>query len=119
MLHSPDDYIFRFRPANLNGSNNRTIEKPYKILYHGSLVARNGLDLAVEAVETVRRSIPNVKLVVCGERTPFLEQVMEMARERQLEDNIDYLGVQNLNGIVEAITACDLGIIPKHKNIFT
>jgi glycosyltransferase involved in cell wall biosynthesis len=119
VLHSPDDYIFRFRPANLNGSNNRTIEKPYKILYHGSLVARNGLDLAVEAVETVRRSIPNVKLVVCGERTPFLEQVMEMARERQLEDNIDYLGVQNLNGIVEAITACDLGIIPKHKNIFT
>jgi glycosyltransferase involved in cell wall biosynthesis len=119
VLNSPDDYIFRFRPANLNGSNNRAIEKPYKILYHGSLVARNGLDLAVEALETVRRSIPNVKLVVCGERTPFLEKVMEMACERDLENNINYLGVQNLNGIVEAITACDLGIIPNHKNIFT
>src|SRR5437879_12450762 len=44
---------------------------------------------------------------------------MEMARERDLENNVNYLGVQNLNGIVEAITACDLGIIPNHKNIFT
>src|SRR5213080_517474 len=119
VLNSPDDYIFRFRPANLNEPNGETIEKTYTILYHGSLVARNGLDLAVEALEIVRRSIPNVKLVVCGERTPFLEKVMGMARERQLEKNIDYLGVQNLNGIVEAITACDLGIIPNQKNIFT
>ena len=119
VLNSPDDHIFRFRPANLNGSDSGTIERPYTILYHGSLVARNGLDLAVEALASVRRSIPNVKLVVCGERTPFLDRVMEMARERQLENNIDYLGVQNLNGIVEAITACDLGIIPNQKNIFT
>ena len=44
---------------------------------------------------------------------------MEMAYDRQLGNNIDYLGVQNLNGIVEAITACDLGIIPNQKNIFT
>src|SRR5438874_13642525 len=44
---------------------------------------------------------------------------MELARERQVENNINYLGVQNLNGIVEAITVCDLGIIPNHKNIFT
>ena len=119
VLNSPDDYIFRFRPANLNGLDSGTIERPYTILYHGSLVARNGLDLAVEALASVRRSIPNVKLVVCGERTPFLDRVMEMARDRQLENNIDYLGVQNLNGIVEAITACDLGIIPNQKNIFT
>jgi glycosyltransferase involved in cell wall biosynthesis len=119
VLNSPDDYIFRFRPANLNGSNNETKEKPFTVLYHGSLVARNGLDLAVEALETVRRSIPAIKLVICGETSPFLEAVMQMARERQLENNIDYLGVQNLNGIVKAITACDLGIIPNHKNIFT
>ena len=42
-----------------------------------------------------------------------------MALQRQLGNNIDYLGVQNLNGIVETITACDLGIIPNQKSIFT
>jgi len=119
VLNSPDDYIFRFRPASLNGPNGETAEKPYSILYHGSLVARNGLDLAVEALDAVRQSIPNIKLVVCGDRTPFLERVMETVRERRLEKNVDYLGVQNLNGIVDAINACDLGIIPNQKNIFT
>jgi glycosyltransferase involved in cell wall biosynthesis len=119
VLNSPDDHIFRFRPANLNGSNGEMFAKGYSILYHGSLVARNGLDLAVKALETVRRSIPNVKLVVCGDRTPFLDTVMGLARERKLENNIDYLGVQNLNGIVAAISACDLGIIPNQKSIFT
>jgi glycosyltransferase involved in cell wall biosynthesis len=119
VLNSPDDYIFRFRPASLNGSNGQMDEKTYTILYHGSLVARNGLDLAVEALDAVRQSIPNVKLVVCGDRTPFLEKVMQTVRERRLEKSVDYLGVQNLNGIVNAINSCDLGIIPNHKNIFT
>jgi glycosyltransferase involved in cell wall biosynthesis len=119
VLNSPDDYIFRFQPVSLNGSNGQTAAKPFTILYHGSLVARNGLDLAVEALDSVRKSIPNVKLVICGDRTPFLESVLEMVRERRLENCIDYLGVQNLNGIVNAINACDLGIIPNHKNIFT
>jgi glycosyltransferase involved in cell wall biosynthesis len=119
VLNSPDDFVFRFRPAEVDKSGSRAAERTYTILYHGSLVARNGLDLAVEALGTVRKSIPNVNLVVCGERTPFLNAVMEMADARQLKDNIEYLGVQNLNGIVQAINACDLGIIPNQKNIFT
>ena len=34
VLNSPDDYIFRFRPARLNRSNGQTGEKSYSILYH-------------------------------------------------------------------------------------
>src|SRR5207237_6602702 len=34
VLNSPDDYIFRFRPANLNGSNSGTIQKPSTIPYY-------------------------------------------------------------------------------------
>ena len=44
---------------------------------------------------------------------------MESARRRGLGGNIDYLGVRDLKGIVEAIEDCDLGIIPNHRNIFT
>lgn len=119
VLNSPDDGIFRFRPADVKASNGEMVKKRYSILYHGSLVARNGLDLAVGALESARKTIPNVKLVICGDRTPFLDSVMTMVRERQLENNIEYLGVQNLSGIVAAISACDLGIIPNHKSIFT
>jgi glycosyltransferase involved in cell wall biosynthesis len=89
------------------------------ILYHGSLVHRNGFDLALESLEKVRKNIPSARLRVCGKRTAFFEKVMESAQQRGLERNVDYLGVCNLKEIVEAIEDCDLGIIPNHRNIFT
>ena len=122
VINSPDDDVFRLQRAdacrgamakNGNGSN------PFVILYHGSLVHRNGFDLAMESLEKVRKTIPSVRLRVCGERTAFFEEVMKSARQRGLDRNIDYLGVCNLNEIVEAIEDCDLGIIPNHRNIFT
>jgi len=45
--------------------------------------------------------------------------VMESARKRGLEENIEYLGMRDRSQIVEAINSCDLGIVPNHRNIFT
>ena len=119
VLNSPDDDIFRFQPPRSRTSNGSNPGRPFVILYHGSLVRRNGFDLAVDALEIVRRSIPSAKLTVCGERTAFFEEVMDSARQRGLQEIIQYLGARNLNQIVEAIQNCDLGIIPNHRNIFT
>jgi glycosyltransferase involved in cell wall biosynthesis len=121
VINSPDDNVFRFRSGGVcavSGKNgDRT--KPFVILYHGSLVQRNGFDLAVESLEKVKKTIPSVRLRVCGKRTSFFEKVMESARHRGLDRNVDYLGVCNLKEIVTAIEDCDLGIIPNHRNIFT
>ncbi len=119
VLNSPDDQIFRPQLPNGSHANGSADNGAFDILYHGSLVHRNGFDLAVDALETVRRKIPFARLTVCGERTAYFENVMENARTRGLDSNIRYLGVQNLDQIVEAIRACDLGIIPNHRNIFT
>jgi glycosyltransferase involved in cell wall biosynthesis len=121
VINSPDDQIFRYRgfsAPEVNGKNGNG-SKPFVILYHGSLVRRNGFDLAMEALEKVKKTISSVQLRVCGQRTDFFEQVMDSARQRGLDGNIDYLGVRDLKGIVEAIEECDLGIIPNHRNIFT
>lgn len=120
VLNSPDDHIFPFRPPpSRNGTNGRDAAKPFVILYHGSLVRRNGFDLAVDALQTVRKSIPSARLMVCGQQTPFFDSVMESANERGLREKIDYLGARSVEQIVEAIDSCDLGIIPNHRNIFT
>src|SRR5262249_49166667 len=121
VLNSPDDEIFRFQPGEvpeLDGKNGNG-SKPFVILYHGSLVHRNGFDLAVASLEKVRHVIPSVRLSVCGKRTDFFEKVMESAQHRGLDSIVDYLGVRDLGRIVEAIENCDLGIIPNHHNIFT
>jgi glycosyltransferase involved in cell wall biosynthesis len=121
VMNSPDDDIFRLRPPQANGSNGNGSDaaRPFVILYHGSLVKRNGFDLAVDALEIVRKRIPTAKLTVCGGRTPFFEEVMESAKGRALQETIQHLGARNVNQIVEAIESCDVGIIPNHRNIFT
>jgi len=73
----------------------------------------------VDALEIVRKHIPMATLTVCGERTPFFEEVMESAKRRALQETIQHLGARNVNQIVEAIESCDVGIIPNHRNIFT
>lgn len=119
VINSPEDDIFRFQPANAQSSSGAERIEPFVILYHGSLVPRNGFDLAVEALETVQKSIPSVRLIVCGDRTSFFEEVMQSARERGLQESVEYLGAKNRTEIVEAINSCDLGIIPNHRNTFT
>jgi glycosyltransferase involved in cell wall biosynthesis len=121
IINSPDDDLFPLQPVDacaVNGKNGNRSD-PFVILYHGSLVHRNGFDLAVESLEKVRQTIPSIRLHVCGDRTDFFEKVMELARQRELDTYVDYLGIRNIKQIVEAIKDCDLGIIPNHRNVFT
>jgi len=70
-------------------------------------------------LEEARKSIPTVRLLVCGERSAFFDEVMESVRRRGLEGIVEYMGVRNRREIVEVINGCDLGVIPNHRNIFT
>jgi glycosyltransferase involved in cell wall biosynthesis len=119
VMNSPDETIFQFRTSKLHGLNGRDPAGPFSILYHGSLVPRNGFDLAVDALEIVKRRIPGARLMVCGERNAFFEKVMKSVQERGLEEGVHYLGVKDLGQIVEAINSCDLGVVPNHRNSFT
>lgn len=118
VMNSPDEGIFRFRPAQ-PAADRTPGSKPFVIMYHGSLVERNGLDLAVEAFARIRQSIPGAELRVYGSRNAFLERVMAWVREHGLETSVHYLGPKPLEGIVEAIEQCDVGVIPNQRNIFT
>jgi glycosyltransferase involved in cell wall biosynthesis len=88
-------------------------------MYHGSLVERNGLALAVDAVARVRQSIPSAELHVYGARNAFLDGIMTSVKERGLESSVHYKGQRPLEEIVEAIEACNVGVIPNKRSIFT
>ena len=118
VMNSPDDLIFPFRPVQPGIQGQEVLDK-FVIMYHGSLVERNGLDLAVEALASVRRSIANVELRIFGRKTPFLEAVMERVRSQGLEDCVIYYGPRMLEDLVGEIEKCDLGIIPNQRSAFS
>lgn len=119
VMNSPDGAIFPFRAPHARGLNSESPKKAFVIMYHGSLVDRNGLDLAVEALARVRKKIPNVELRVYGQKTAFLERVMETARRKGVHEAIHYLGPKRLEELVSEIDACDIGVIPNQRNAFT
>jgi glycosyltransferase involved in cell wall biosynthesis len=116
VMNAPDEKLFGLRapPTGLSGTETR----PFVVMYHGTLVERHGLGLAVEAVNRVRQTLPNVELRVYGEPTPYLEQVLN-AVETDNQHWVRYLGAKTLEEIVQAIDDCDLGVVPNLRSIFT
>lgn len=116
VMNTPDGEIFPLRAPTTSAHANR---KPFVIMYHGSLVERNGLDLAVEALALVRQGFPEAELRIYGESTLFLDRVMELAKSKGLQDAVLYLGPRRLEDLVSEIERCDVGVIPNHRNSFT
>jgi glycosyltransferase involved in cell wall biosynthesis len=119
VMNSPDEGIFQFREPPKETSSARDTAKPFVIMYHGSIVERHGLDLAVSALRKIRDSVPNAELRIYGRSTTFLEQVMDSVRNSELQHAVRHLGPKKLEQIAEAIRECDVGIIPNRRSIFT
>jgi glycosyltransferase involved in cell wall biosynthesis len=119
VMNSPDGQIFPFRMPESNGVPNRPRSKPFVIMYHGSLLERNGLDVALDALALVRETIPAAVLRIYGAKSPFLERMMNVADKKGLREAVRYLGPRRLEDLVPEIADCDLGIVPNHRNAFT
>jgi glycosyltransferase involved in cell wall biosynthesis len=119
VMNSPDGEVFPYRDARTYPVSESTSGKPFVIMYHGSLVKRNGLEIAVEALARVRHSVPTAELRIYGSKTAYLETVLESARNHGLKVGIRYLGLKRLEDLASEIEQCDLGIIPNYRNAFT
>ena len=118
VMNSPDEAIFPFQAVQSLASTHEVPQRRFVMMYHGSLVERNGLDLAVEALARVRAAIPTAELRIYGRQTPFLESVMGKARDKGLTECVKYLGPRSLEGLVGEIKACDVGLIPNQRSAF-
>jgi glycosyltransferase involved in cell wall biosynthesis len=119
VMNSPDETIFEHREPLGQRSAVPDTAKPFVLMYHGSLVERHGLDLAVLALGKVKESIPNAELRIYGPNTSFLKRVMVLVRTMGLGEAVRYLGPKKLEQIPEAIRDCDLGLIPNRRSVFT
>jgi glycosyltransferase involved in cell wall biosynthesis len=117
VMNSPDGDIFPFRAARSYPV--RAAGERFNIIYHGSLVERNGLELAVDAIARLHQTVPAAELRIYGRSTPYLEQVMDKVRRLGLDSKVHYLGAKTLEELVHEIEGCDLGIIPNPRNSFT
>lgn len=100
---------------------NQTIPRTeeFRIMHHGSIVHRHGVDVLVRAVARVRREIPGIRLDIYGRRTGFLDKVLETARELGVDGAVHYHGPKPQSEIARAIWECHLGVVSNRRSPFT
>ncbi len=117
LMNVPDEKIFKYRSCL--DSSERDPARPFIVMFHGSIVERNGLDIAVEALRLLRANVPAAELWIYGANTSFLNKVMDSVAQNGNENGLRYLGQKSLEEIVAAIQLCDVGVIPNRNNAFT
>ena len=118
VMNSPEMTIFD--PRKHPHSNGQPVaDKPFVLMYHGLIVERHGLDLAVRAVAQLHERIPGLQLHMYGEPTDYSKKIMELVRELKLEDVVHSHGFKPLDEIARDISKIDLGLIPNRLSSFT
>jgi glycosyltransferase involved in cell wall biosynthesis len=118
VMNSPQQEIFN--PDRFAAEETESHARgAFRIMHHGSIVHRHGIDLLVEAVALLRPKIPGIRLDIYGSETWFLRTVLDRAQERGVADIVEYHGPKTQREIADAIRRCDLGVVPNRRSIFT
>jgi len=91
----------------------------FRVMHHGLIAHRHGVDQLVEAVAKLRRAIPGIQLDIYGSRTAFLDTVLDTAKKTGCSDIVHYHGTKSQAEIAQAILDCDVGVVPNRRSMFT
>jgi glycosyltransferase involved in cell wall biosynthesis len=87
----------------------------FRLIYHGTIAERLGLDVAIKAIAMIRDQIPRIRFYLIG-KGDFLEECLKLIVELGLEDVVlpskCYYPVEQLSDIIKKM---DVGIVPNKK----
>jgi glycosyltransferase involved in cell wall biosynthesis len=116
VMNLADEAIFRPPKA---GQPCPADNSKFRLIYHGTIVERYGLDLAVRAIGQVRHDIPNIHLTILG-KGEYVATLMQMAQDMALNDHVtinhELRPAEELPAIIRS---ADIGIVPYRNDIFT
>jgi len=93
--------------------------RPFVLMYHGLLVERHGLDVAIRAIAQLRPKIPAIELHLYGDQTEYSPVIEKLIQELQLEKTVFSHGYKTLDEIAACIAQIDLGLVPNRLSVFT
>jgi len=90
-----------------------------RMIYHGTLVDRYGLDLAIQAIDRIRRDCPCVHLSILG-NGPHVPTLLRLIKELDLEKHVALRReIRPVEELPEIIRAADVGVVPYRDDAFT
>ena len=104
----PDTRVFdrqKFPPVN-------DPNKPFTLLYPGTVAPRYGLDIAIRSLPVLIPEIPNIRLRIIGDDNKTTRQLQMLAAELKVETHVDFISLMPRDKMPEEMAQADLGIYP-------
>jgi glycosyltransferase involved in cell wall biosynthesis len=109
----PDPLVFRNE-----GSAPKT-ESIFRIVYHGTIARRLGLDLAVRAFAKAAKSCPGARFEIFGDGDAG-DELEAQIKASGVEDRIDFSKKMfRVESIAQMIQGASVGIIPNRRDVAT
>ena len=114
LLNTPDPAVFG-RTAVAEGEKARG----FKLVYHGTISRRHGLELALRAAALARREVPDLRLSIIGDGDDA-EAVARLAADLGLDGSFEFTRkFVPVNALPALLAGAHLGIVPLKKDSFT
>jgi len=110
ILNYPDPSIFYSR--NRTRNDDKII-----MIYPGTLNWHQGLDLAINAFDTIAVKVPEAEFHIYG-RGSELDNLKKLVSSKRLQERILFKSHVPIENIAELMANADLGIIPKRNDPF-
>jgi glycosyltransferase involved in cell wall biosynthesis len=91
----------------------------FRLIYHGTLTRRYGIDTAIRAVETARHAVPGLHLTVHGSgeaRDELAQLVDDLDLEQHVTITSHYIPTPEMPAFIRR---AHLGVVPYRRDIFT
>jgi len=94
-------------------------EGKFRLVYHGTMTNRYGVDLLVKAVAQVRKEIPDIELMLIG-GGEFRDELIALCDDLELEDQIFFApNVVPAADLPAMLRECNFGVVPNLNDTFT
>lgn len=104
-----------FRPIPAGSEPGRGL----RLIYHGTLTARYGIDLVLHALAQRRAELPNVRLTIHG-RGDYLAHVRALIESLDLKEIVRVsTGFLTSAELADLVRQHDVGVVPYRRDIFT
>jgi glycosyltransferase involved in cell wall biosynthesis len=102
------------RQARVFGKDNA-----FRLIYHGTITHRYGVDLLLRAMQLVRNEIPDIFVRIHG-RGDYISAVRELTADLDLEAHVEVTtNFLPTDALSELIRSVHVGVVPYRRDIFT
>jgi glycosyltransferase involved in cell wall biosynthesis len=112
VLNSPDPRIFS------STTFSRTTNRHFELISHGTITRRLGLEVAFNALELLRNTIPELRLTVIGSGD-HLANAKSLVEAMRLGDIVNFVAPVPIEELPALLREADVGVVPNPPSAAT